>query len=232
MLFTYESRHVGDITVITCRGSLAEGKELAILQQHVGDWLRESAYIVTDLGAVDFIDSSGLGFLVRLHAKAQRAGGDLKLCALPARVAEVLRMTHLTSLFGVYGSEAEAIAACYQAGKPSQSPDTFHTDILCVDESPDALAYVRELLKRAGFGVLTATNIADAAVLSTTTRPKIVIISAALRSITGIHSFTRSNGEAGRPTVIDLPQDFSKDEAGHAARDLLARVQSAMAALG
>ena len=232
MLLMYESRHVGDITVITCRGSIAEGKELAILQQHVSDWLRETAYIVTDLSAVDFIDSSGIGYLVRLHAKAQRAGGDLKLCALPARVAEVLRMTNLTSLFGVYGSQAEAIAACYQAAKSSQSPVTFQTDILCVDESPDALAYLRELLKRAGFGVLTATNIADAAVLLTTTRPKLVIISAALRSITGVDSFTKSSGGARRPTVIDLPQDFSKDEAGHAARDLLARVQSAMAALG
>jgi PleD family two-component response regulator len=156
----------------------------------------------------------------------------LKLCALPARVAEVLRMTHLTPLFGNSGTQAEAIAACHQAAPSSQSSVTVKTDVLCVDGSPDALAYAREVLKRAGFGVLTATNIADAVVLATTTRPKIVIISAALRSITGAQAFTSSSGGVRRTTVIELPHDFSKDEAGHAARDLLERVQSAMAAIG
>src|SRR5262245_52138292 len=113
MSLTYESRHIGDITVVTCRGSIAEGKELATLQQHVNDWLRETPYAVVDLGAVEFIDSSGIGFLVRLRTKAQSAGGDVKLCALPPRVAEVLRMTHLAGLFGSYATQAEAIAACY-----------------------------------------------------------------------------------------------------------------------
>jgi anti-sigma B factor antagonist len=114
MLLTYESRHVGDIRVVTCRGSIAEGTALAALQQYVDDSLRETPYIVADVGAVDFIDSCGVGFLVRLHTKAQRAGGGLKLCALPARIAEVLRVTHVATIFAIYGTQAEAIAACYE----------------------------------------------------------------------------------------------------------------------
>jgi hypothetical protein len=66
-LLTYERRHVGDITVVMCRGPIAEGRDLAALQQEVDDVLPETPYIVADLGAVDFIDSSGM------HAKAQRA---------------------------------------------------------------------------------------------------------------------------------------------------------------
>jgi anti-sigma B factor antagonist len=232
MLLTYESRHVGDIAVVTCRGSIAEGKELAALQRYAGDLLRETAYIVADLGAVDFIDSDGVGLLVRLHTKARSAGGDLKLCALPARIAEVLRMTHLITIFGTYSTQAEAIAACYEAAPSSQPLVTLKTNVLCVDGSPDVLAYVRELLKGAGYGVLTVTNIADAVVLSTATRPKLVVISAALRSTSAAQVFTNSGGGARGPAVIELPPEFSRHEAGHAAQDLLERVRSAMAALG
>src|SRR5262245_53093263 len=232
MLLTYESRHVGDIAVVTCRGSIADGNELTALQRHTNDLFRETAYIVADLSAVDYIDSSGVGVLVRLHTKARSAGGDLKLCALPARIAEVLRLTRLVSIFGTYGTQAEAIAACYEAAPSPQSPVAFKTNVLCVDGSPDVLAYVRELLKGAGYGVLTVTNIADAVVLSTATRPNLVVISAALRSTSGAHVFINSGGEARRPAVIELPPEFSRDEAGHAARDLLERVRSAMADLG
>jgi anti-sigma B factor antagonist len=232
MLLTYESREVGDITVVTCRGSIAESKELAALQQRVHDLLRETPHIVADLGAVDFIDSSGVGLLLRLHTKAQRAGGDLRLCALPARIAEVLRVTHLAPIFATYATQSEAISARYEAAPSSPSPVTVKTNVLCVDGSPDVLAYVRELLKGAGYGVLTVTNIADAVVLSTATRPNLVIISAALRSTSGAQAFVNSSGGAPRPAVIELPPEFSKDEAGHAARDLLEKVRSAIAALG
>jgi len=232
MLLTYESRHVGDITVVTCRGSFADGQELAALQRYADDLLGETAHIVADLGAVEFIDSCGVGSLVRLHSKARRAGGDLKLCGLPTRVAEVLRLTHLLSIFGTYATQAEAIAACYEAAPSLQSLVTVETDVLCVDGSPDVLAYLRELLKGAGYGALTVTNIADAVVLSTATRPKLVVISAALRSTSGAHVFTDAGGGARRPAVIELPPEFSRLEAGHAARDLLERVRSAMAALG
>jgi anti-sigma B factor antagonist len=231
-LLTYESRQVGDITVVTCRGSIAEGRELAALQQYVDDLLRETPYIVADVGAVDYIDSSGVGLLLRLQTKAHRAGGDLKLCAVPARIAEVLRVTHLMSIFGTYGTQAEAIAACYEATPSSDSLVPIKIDVLCVDGSRDVLAYVRALLKGAGFGVLTVTNIADALVVATATRPKLVIISAALRSTSGAQAFTSSSAEPRRPSVIELPPEFSKDEAGHAARDLLERVRSAVAALG
>jgi anti-anti-sigma factor len=231
MLLTYESRHLGDIRVVMCRGSIAEGTELAALQQYVDDSLRETPYIVADVGAVDFIDSCGVGFLVRLHTKAQRAGGGLKLCALPARIAEILRVTHVATIFGIYGTQTEAIAACYEAAPSSGSLVPIQPDVLCVDGSPNVLAYVRELLKGAGFGVLTVTNIPDALVLSTATRPKLVIISAALRSSSAAQAFTSSSEGPRTPSVIELPHGFSKDEAGHAARDLLERVRSAMAAL-
>ena len=69
----------GRFAVVTCRGSFADGRELAALHRYADDLLQETVHIVADLGAVEYIDSSGVGSLVRLHTKARRAGGDLKL---------------------------------------------------------------------------------------------------------------------------------------------------------
>lgn len=52
-----------------------------------------------DLGGVTFIDSSGLGALVRLHKLAQSAGRRMVLANVPPRVARVLSLTGLSDLF-------------------------------------------------------------------------------------------------------------------------------------
>src|SRR4051794_40859682 len=85
MPLSVQSRPVGDVTVITCRGRIIEGPESAALQEHVGVQSHDRC-IVLNLCEVDFIDSSGLGLLVRLLTRCRAAGGDLKLCAVPGRI--------------------------------------------------------------------------------------------------------------------------------------------------
>ena len=93
MALSVQHRRVGDITVLTCRGRIAEGGESALLETHVADLLPHGPWIVLNLAAVSFLDSSGLGLLVKLLARGRRAGGGLRLCALPPRVSDILRMT-------------------------------------------------------------------------------------------------------------------------------------------
>jgi anti-sigma B factor antagonist len=56
------------------------------------------AVITIDLGEVSFIDSSGLGALVRLRQSAAE-GQRLRLGTVPKSVARVLQITGLTELF-------------------------------------------------------------------------------------------------------------------------------------
>src|SRR5437867_9917496 len=90
---SFRSRPVGDITVVECSGRIVEGAESARLQQHLHDLLFVNPHILLHLGAVDFIDSSGIGLLVRFHARMQYAQGNLKICAASAKINEVLRVT-------------------------------------------------------------------------------------------------------------------------------------------
>jgi anti-anti-sigma factor len=58
-----------------------------------------AAAIELDLGGVTFIDSSGLGALVRVQRTATVAGRQLRLTNVPRPVTRILELTGLTDLF-------------------------------------------------------------------------------------------------------------------------------------
>jgi anti-sigma B factor antagonist len=70
---------------------------------------REGARVALDLSQVEFMDSSGLGALVSL-LKAVRPSGELVLFGLKPSVQEILRLTHLDSVFVAVATEDAAIA--------------------------------------------------------------------------------------------------------------------------
>src|SRR5215467_8983466 len=141
MALSLQQRLAGDIVVIGCHGRIAEGPETAQLDKHVAGLLPHQPFIVLNLEGVTFLDSSGLGLLVRLLTRTRRAGGGLMLCSLPPRVAEILKMTRLQTTLPSFETEGDAIAASYKSAASEDLHD-FHSDILCVDSSPDVLAYL------------------------------------------------------------------------------------------
>jgi anti-sigma B factor antagonist len=54
-----------------------------------------AARVVVDLGAVTFMDSSGLGALVAGLKKARQASGDLRIAGVSQQVGTVLALTNL-----------------------------------------------------------------------------------------------------------------------------------------
>ncbi len=60
--------------------------------------------LTLNLGDVSFIDSTGLGALVRLHNDALTLGKHLRLIELPERVRKLLRLTGLEALFADSGA--------------------------------------------------------------------------------------------------------------------------------
>jgi anti-sigma B factor antagonist len=66
---------------------------------------------VIDLCSVDYIDSGGLGILVGLHVAAKNRGGGIKLVSPSQRVQRVLGETKLNTVFSIYESVDDALAA-------------------------------------------------------------------------------------------------------------------------
>jgi anti-sigma B factor antagonist len=229
MALSIDSHRAGEITVLTCRGRIVEGAESATLQKHVDDLIAESPYIILHLGGVDFIDSSGLGLLVRCLIRLESLHGLIRVCAPSSRIAEAFRVTGLTTLFKVFESEADAIAGFYDlpTGPRATGADA---SILCVEQSSDVLAYVGQVLRQAGFVVITTTNLPDALTLLTATRPKVVVISAALRAQRETAAGQSFNNQAGALRVVELPAGFGGQDAAAAGRELLERVRGTMSA--
>ena len=226
MSLSLQSRRVGDIIIVKCSGEIVGTAEAASLQEHVADLLPDDPNIVLDLGEVGFIDSSGLGFLVRILSRTHAARGDLKLCTVPPRIKEILRITRLKTIFATYESEAEAIAAFYQRAKSADAMDRFDTDILCVEKSPDVLAYISQVLRQAGYGVLTSGNLPDALMLLKASRPRALVIGADLRTLRDTWSADTFNELASTLPVVQLPRDFPRSDAGEAGRRLLDEVRA------
>jgi anti-sigma B factor antagonist len=109
------SRTQDGILVITGIGRIVFGDEALLLRETVKRALPENKRIVLNLGEISYVDSGGLGTLVALHTSAQNAGGAIKLTNLTHRVDDVLHVTKLVTVLGVYKSEAEAIDAFRKA---------------------------------------------------------------------------------------------------------------------
>jgi anti-sigma B factor antagonist len=68
-------------------------------------------WLVIDLGAVTFLDSTGLGALITSLKRVQVLGGDLRLAQVPQIVRMMIELTSLQSYLPRYGSVADALAA-------------------------------------------------------------------------------------------------------------------------
>ena len=89
----------GADTVVTIRGDLDLGAA-ATLVGAIDEIFAESPSSVTlDLAGITFLDSSGLGALLTLHARCQSAGIAFSAINPPAQVCRVLELTNLTEMF-------------------------------------------------------------------------------------------------------------------------------------
>src|ERR1700693_2827692 len=227
MPLSMNSRPVGGVVVIQCNGRIVAGAELFSLQSHIGDVLPKHCDVVLELEQVSFIDSSGLGGLVRMVSAARAKGGDVKLSGLQQHVRKTLEMTNLLSLFETYDSEAEAIMAAYLGSRYSRDKSRdARFRVLCVYDSVEVSALLSEVLCRAGYNALTTGNVEDAKLLLRATKAKLIILGANMQSWQG--KSTRKVFEEIDPSVslIVLDQDFNRRDPGECVTKLLESIRS------
>jgi anti-sigma B factor antagonist len=97
-LFGFSISDASDPPVITVRGEvdLASAPQLAGAMSELID--RGHTRVAVDLGAVEFIDSTGLGVLVGSLRRLREGGGDLVLRAASPAVVRILELTGLDGL--------------------------------------------------------------------------------------------------------------------------------------
>ena len=226
MRLSLETRDVGRVTVVRCKGRIVSGGETEALRAHVAWLLRDRRAIVLHLGDVAFIDSSGLGAMVRTLTSTRQVRGDLKLCDVPEHVRKVLQLSHLTKLFESHESEDNAIAAFYSAPAPAEHPVAKGRSVLCIDRDANVVTYVRELLRRAGYDVHTSNNLRDGLILMRVTRFDLLLVGTELAGSPETEKSFRDRC-TGVP-IIELGSEFSTLEAGEAASGLLEKIAATL----
>jgi anti-sigma B factor antagonist len=219
-----DTREVGRVTIVRCNGRIVAGSESDSLRAHVAWLLRDRRAIVLHLGEVGFIDSSGLGTMVRALTSTRQARGDLKLCNVPEMVRKVLEMSRLTTVFDTHESEEQAVAAFYRPGTRAETPVPTGRSVLCLDSNADVLAYLRELLRRAGYAVQTSSRLGDALILMRVTHFDLLLVGPDLTTSPAMQQAFQA--ACVSLPVIELDSDFSTRDAGEAGAGLLEKIEA------
>jgi anti-sigma B factor antagonist len=221
---SFDTREVGRVTIVRCNGRIVAGGESESLRAHIDRLLLDRRSIILHMGEVGFIDSSGLGTMVRSLTSIRRAHGDLKLCNVTEQARKVLEMSRLTQVFDTHESEEKAVAAFYRPGAPAETPVPTGRSILCVDYNRDVLAYLRELVRRAGYDVQSTSHPGDALILMRVTRFDLLLVGPDLT--TSPATWQTFQVACTRLPVIELGSDFSTRDAGEAGAALLEKIEA------
>ncbi len=105
-----EERVVGDVTILDLKGKITLGEGDEALKDKINSLvLQNRRRILLNLAEVPYIDSAGLGEIVRTYTTVSRQGGQLKLVNLTKRITDLLSITKLLTVFETFDSEAEAL---------------------------------------------------------------------------------------------------------------------------
>ena len=111
MTLKLDTRQTDGVTILSCAGRIMFCEEASALRERVKELLGSTKEIILNLTGVSNIDSGGLGTLVGLYSSARSSGADIKLTGLGPRLRDVLAITKLSTVFEVYDTEAQALAA-------------------------------------------------------------------------------------------------------------------------
>ncbi len=105
-----EERIIGDVTILDLKGKMTLGEGDELLKDKINSLIHQGQKkLLLNLEGVPYIDSAGLGEIVRTYTTVSRQGGNLKLVNLTKRITDLLSITKLLTVFETFETEPEAL---------------------------------------------------------------------------------------------------------------------------
>ena len=105
-----DQRVNGDVTILDLKGKMTLGEGDELLKEKINGLLQQGhKNLVLNLEGVPYIDSAGLGEVVRTYTTVSRQGGKLKLLNLTKRIQDLLAITKLLTVFETFDNEQDAV---------------------------------------------------------------------------------------------------------------------------
>jgi anti-sigma B factor antagonist len=113
-----EERIVGDVTILDLKGKMTLGEGDELLKDKINSLIHQGQKnLLLNLEGVPYIDSAGLGEIVRTYTTVSRQGGSLKLLSLTKRITDLLSITKLLTVFETFDSENDAVRSFSASAK-------------------------------------------------------------------------------------------------------------------
>jgi anti-sigma B factor antagonist len=104
------TRELGEITIVDIKGRITIGEGNVMLREiMVGLLQKGKKHVLLNMTDVAYLDSAGIGELVRSHTSVRKQGGQLKLASVNKNVQELLQKTMLLAVFDVHQDETSAV---------------------------------------------------------------------------------------------------------------------------
>ncbi len=103
-------RTVSDVVILDLHGKILIGEGDDALRDAVTRLVGSGKKkILLNLADVPYVDSAGLGEIVRCYTTVSREGGRLKLLNLTKKIQDLLSITKLLTVFETHESEDEGV---------------------------------------------------------------------------------------------------------------------------
>ena len=107
---TITERKSGDVTILDVEGKILLGEGDVQLKRKIDELIeRNETKLLLNLANLPYMDSGGLGEIVRSYTTVKRAGGELKLLNATKRISDLLTITKLITVFEIHEDEAAAV---------------------------------------------------------------------------------------------------------------------------
>ena len=103
-------RKSGDVTILDVEGKILLGEGDVQLKHKMEELIEgKVTKILLNLANVPYMDSGGLGEIVRSYTTVKKAGGELKLLNATKRISDLLTITKLITVFEIHEEEAAGV---------------------------------------------------------------------------------------------------------------------------
>ncbi len=105
-----EKRKKGDVLILDLKGKILMGEGIDVLNDAINAAVKEKeTKLLLNFAEVPYLDSTGLGAVVRSYTSIKNAGGHVKIVNLTNRVRDLLSVTKLLTVFDTFENEDLAV---------------------------------------------------------------------------------------------------------------------------
>jgi len=107
-----EKRKKGDVLILDLKGKILIGDGIDELREAINNAIKEKeSKLLLNFAEVPYLDSTGVGEVVRSYTSLKKEGGSVKIINLTTKVRDLLSVTKLLTVFDTFEDEEKAISS-------------------------------------------------------------------------------------------------------------------------